>query len=59
MTIQRRSDHKIQIIFKDSNNDAIALDDIEAQVWEEQEQQNMWILQLHTLAELMELLILL
>ena len=37
MTIQRRSDHKIQIIFKDSNNDAIALDGytVEAQVWEE------------------------
>ena len=37
MTIQRRSDHKIQIIFKDSTNTAINLTGytVEAQVWEE------------------------
>jgi hypothetical protein len=37
MTIQRRSDHAIQLVFKDSNNSAINLTGftIEAQVWEE------------------------
>ena len=37
MTIQRRSDHNIQLIFKDSNNDAINLTGftVEAQVWDE------------------------
>ena len=37
MTIQRRSDHNIQLVFKDSNNDAINLTGftVEAQVWEE------------------------
>ena len=37
MTIQRRSDHSIQLVFKDSNNDAINLSGftVEAQVWEE------------------------
>ena len=37
MTIQRRSDHAIQLVFKDSNNDAIDLTGYtgEAQVWEE------------------------
>lgn len=37
MTIQRRSDHSIQLVFKDSNNDAINLTGftVEAQVWEE------------------------
>ena len=37
MTIQRRSDHKIQIIFKDSTDTAINLTGytVEAQVWEE------------------------
>ena len=36
MTIQRRSDHSIQLVFKDSNNNAIALNGytVEAQVWE-------------------------
>ena len=37
MTIQRRSDHNIQLIFKDSNRNAINLTGftVEAQVWEE------------------------
>ena len=37
MTIQRRSDHSIQLIFKDSNNAAINLSGftVAAQVWEE------------------------
>ena len=37
MTIQRRTDHSIQLVFKDSNNDAIDLTGftVEAQVWEE------------------------
>ena len=37
MTIQRRSDHSIQLVFKDSNNSAINLTGftVEAQVWEE------------------------
>ena len=36
-TLQRRSDHSIQIIFKDGNNAAINLNGytVEAQVWEE------------------------
>ena len=36
-TIQRRSDHAIQLVFKDSNNSAINLTGftVEAQVWEE------------------------
>ena len=36
MTIQRRSDHDIQLIFKDSNNNAINLTGytVAAQVWE-------------------------
>ena len=37
MKIQRRSDHAIQLVFKDSNNSAINLTGftVEAQVWEE------------------------
>ena len=37
MTIQRRSDHNIQVTFKDSDNNAINLTGftVEAQVWEE------------------------
>jgi len=37
MTIQRRADHAIQLVFKDSNNSAINLTGftVEAQVWEE------------------------
>ena len=37
MTIQRRSDHNIQLVFKDSNSNAINLTGftVEAQVWEE------------------------
>ena len=37
MTIQRRSDHSVQLVFKDSNNAAISLNGytVEAQVWEE------------------------
>ena len=37
MTVQRRSDHIIQLVFKDSNNAAIDLTGftVEAQVWEE------------------------
>ena len=37
MTIQRRSDHAIQLVFKDSNNSAINLTGftVEAQVWED------------------------
>ena len=36
MTVQRRSDHAIQLVFKDSNDDAIDLTGftVEAQVWE-------------------------
>ena len=36
-TLQRRSDHSIQLVFKDSNNAAISLVGftVEAQVWEE------------------------
>ncbi len=37
MTVQRRSDHSIQLVFKDSNDDAINLTGftVAAQVWEE------------------------
>ena len=37
MTVQRRSDHSIQLIFKDGNNNAINLTGftVNAQVWEE------------------------
>ena len=37
MTVQRRSDHAIQLVFKDGNNNAINLTGftVEAQVWEE------------------------
>ena len=37
ITIQRRSDHAIQLVFKDSNNSAINLTGftVEAQIWEE------------------------
>ncbi len=37
MTVQRRSDHKIKLIFKDSNNNAINLTGytVAAQVWDE------------------------
>ena len=37
MTVQRRSDHAIQLVFKDSNDNAIDLTGftVEAQVWEE------------------------
>lgn len=37
MTVQRRSDHSVQLVFKDSNNNAIDLTGytVEAQVWEE------------------------
>ncbi len=37
MTVQRRSDHSIQLVFKDSNNNAINLTGftVEAQVWDE------------------------
>ena len=37
MTIQRRSDHSVQLVFKDSSSSAINLTGytIEAQVWEE------------------------
>ena len=37
MTVQRRSDHSIQLVFKDSNDSAINLTGytVEAQVWEE------------------------
>ena len=37
MTVQRRSDHSVQLIFKDSSNNAINLTGftVEAQVWEE------------------------
>ena len=37
MTVQRRSDHNIQLVFKDSDNAAIDLTGytVEAQVWEE------------------------
>ena len=37
MNIQRRSDHNIQLVFKDSDNNAINLVGftVEAQVWEE------------------------
>ena len=37
MTVQRRSDHKIQLVFKDNNNAAISLVGytVAAQVWDE------------------------
>tara|TARA_R100000773_G_C4218184_1_gene116674 strand:+ start:2010 stop:2351 length:342 start_codon:yes stop_codon:yes gene_type:complete len=37
MTVQRRSDHNIQLVFRDSDNDFIDLTGftVEAQVWEE------------------------
>ena len=37
MTIQRRSDHNIQLVFKDSDSNPISLNGytVEAQVWEE------------------------
>ena len=37
MTVQRRSDHKIQLVFKDNNNAAISLIGytVAAQVWDE------------------------
>ena len=37
MTVQRRSDHAVQLIFKDSDSNAINLTGytVEAQVWEE------------------------
>ena len=37
MTVQRRSDHSIQLVFKDSSNNAIDLTGftVAAQVWEE------------------------
>ena len=37
MTVQRRSDHSIQLVFKDSSNNAINLNGftVAAQVWEE------------------------
>ena len=37
MTVQRRADHSIQLVFKDNNNTAINLTGytVEAQVWEE------------------------
>ena len=37
MTVQRRSDHSIQLVFKDSSNNAIDLTgfSVAAQVWEE------------------------
>ena len=37
MTVQRRSDHSVQLVFKDSSNNAIDLTGytVEAQVWEE------------------------
>ena len=37
MTVQRRSDHKIKLVFKDSNNSAINLTGytVAAQVWDE------------------------
>lgn len=37
MTVQRRADHSIQLVFKDGNNAAINLTGytVEAQVWEE------------------------
>ena len=37
MTVQRRSDHSIQLVFKDGNNVAINLTGftVEAQVWDE------------------------
>ena len=36
MTVQRRSDHKIKLVFKDSNNSAINLTGytVAAQVWD-------------------------
>ena len=38
MTVQRRSDHSIQLVFKDSNNDPINLTGytVEAQVWDKE-----------------------
>ena len=37
MTVQRRSDHSIQLVFKDGNNNPINLTGftVEAQVWDE------------------------
>ena len=37
MTVQRRSDHNIQVVFKDSNNAAISLIGytVAAQVWDQ------------------------
>ena len=37
MTVQRRADHKIQLVFKDNNSAAINLDGftVAAQVWDE------------------------
>ena len=37
MTVQRRSDHKIQLVFKDNNNAAISLVGytVAAQVWDQ------------------------
>ena len=37
MTVQRRADHSIQLVFKDNNNTAINLTGftVEAQVWDE------------------------
>ena len=37
MTVQRRSDHSIQLVFKDNNNNPINLTGftVEAQVWDE------------------------
>ena len=37
MTVQRRSDHSVQLVFKDNNDNAINLTGftVEAQVWEE------------------------
>ena len=37
ITVQRRADHKIQLVFKDNNNAAINLDGftVAAQVWDE------------------------
>ena len=42
MTVQRRSDHAIQLVFKDGNNNAINLTGftVEAQVWDETRSNN-------------------
>ena len=36
-TVQRRADHNLKLVFKDSNNDAMSLTgfDVAAQVWDE------------------------